>query len=92
MNPFILPDPGAGWAQPFVKRTVVNEAELAERQEVGWCLLHKTGLNGFPIGNPTIADAVLDRPVHGANRIELKGESMRKLKAAKAKLDEAANT
>ena len=43
------------------------------------------------IGNPTIADAVLDRLVHGANRIELKGESMRKLKAAKAKLDEAAN-
>ena len=26
------------------------------------------------IGNPTIADAVLDRLVHGANRIELKGE------------------
>jgi len=35
---------------------------------------------------------VLDRLVHGANRIELKGESMRKLKAARAKLDEAANT
>jgi hypothetical protein len=28
---------------------------------------------------------------HAANRIELRGESMRKLKAAKAKLDEAAN-
>src|SRR3954454_6627364 len=39
------------------------------------------------IGNPTIADAVLDRLVHGAHRIELKGESMRKLRAAKAKLD-----
>jgi DNA replication protein DnaC len=36
------------------------------------------------IGNPTIADAVLDRLVHGAHRIELKGESMRKLRAAKA--------
>jgi len=35
------------------------------------------------IGNPTIADAVLDRLVHGAHRIELKGESMRKLRAAK---------
>jgi DNA replication protein DnaC len=42
------------------------------------------------IGNPTIADAVLDRLVHGAHRLQLKGESMRKLKAAKAKLDEAA--
>lgn len=28
--------------------------------------------------NPTIADAVLDRIIHRANRIELKGESMRK--------------
>ncbi len=30
------------------------------------------------IGNPTIADAVLDRLVHNAYRIELSGESMRK--------------
>ena len=41
------------------------------------------------IGNPTIADAVLDRLVHTAHRIELKGESLRKLRALKAaKLDE----
>lgn len=33
------------------------------------------------IGNPTIADAVLDRLVHNAYRIELSGESMRKQKA-----------
>jgi DNA replication protein DnaC len=32
------------------------------------------------IGERTIADAVLDRIVHGAHRIELKGESMRKRK------------
>ncbi|MCD1636746.1 IS21-like element helper ATPase IstB [Martelella mediterranea] len=30
------------------------------------------------IGNPTIADAILDRLVHNAYRIELTGESMRK--------------
>ena len=30
------------------------------------------------IGNPTLADAILDRLVHNAHRIELKGESMRK--------------
>lgn len=30
------------------------------------------------IGNPTIADAILDRLVHNAHRIELKGESLRK--------------
>jgi hypothetical protein len=41
------------------------------------------------IGNPTIADAVLDRLVPGAHRLELKGESMRKLRAAKDRLDEA---
>jgi len=34
---------------------------------------------------------VLDRLVHGANRIELKEENMRKLRAVKAKPDEAAN-
>jgi DNA replication protein DnaC len=42
------------------------------------------------IGNPTIADAVLDRLVHSAHRIELRGESLRKLQATKnTKLDEA---
>lgn len=30
------------------------------------------------IGDPTLADAVLDRLVHSAHKIELKGESMRK--------------
>jgi DNA replication protein DnaC len=41
------------------------------------------------IGSPTIADAVLDRLIHGAHRAEWKGESMRKLRVAKAKLDDA---
>ena len=30
------------------------------------------------IGDPTLADAILDRLVHSAHKIELKGESMRK--------------
>lgn len=30
------------------------------------------------IGDPTLADAILDRLVHDAYRIELKGESMRR--------------
>src|SRR4051794_40431284 len=43
------------------------------------------------IGNPTIANAVLDRLVHRAHRIELKGESLRKLRAVKpVRLDETA--
>lgn len=32
------------------------------------------------IGDPTIADSILDRVIHNAHRIELKGESMRKKK------------
>jgi hypothetical protein len=34
------------------------------------------------IGDPTLADAILDRVIHNTHRIELKGESMRKLKVA----------
>jgi DNA replication protein DnaC len=30
------------------------------------------------VGDPTLADAILDRLVHNAHRIELKGESLRK--------------
>jgi DNA replication protein DnaC len=30
------------------------------------------------LGEPTLADAILDRLVHNAYRIKLKGESMRK--------------
>ena len=36
------------------------------------------------VGDPTVADAILDRIVHSAHTIELSGESMRKLKAKKA--------
>ena len=35
------------------------------------------------IGNPTLADAILDRLVHNAYKINLKGGSMRKKKAIK---------
>jgi DNA replication protein DnaC len=33
------------------------------------------------IGDPTLADAILDRIVHNAHRIQLRGESLRKKKA-----------
>jgi DNA replication protein DnaC len=39
------------------------------------------------IGSPTIADAILDRLVHNAHRLTLKGESMRKLAAKRTPLD-----
>jgi DNA replication protein DnaC len=44
------------------------------------------------IGDPTIADAVLDRLIHNAHRLALKGESMRKITAQRAKLDAAKKT
>ena len=42
------------------------------------------------IGDPTLADSILDRLVHNAHRIELQGESMRKKRAAKTASDEEA--
>ena len=36
------------------------------------------------VGDPTIADAILDRIIHTAHTIELYGESMRKLRAKKS--------
>ena len=40
------------------------------------------------IGDPTIADSILDRLVHTAHRLELKGDSIRKEQARGGK-DEA---
>ena len=39
------------------------------------------------IGNPTIADAILDRLVHNAHRLTLKGDGMRKIAAKRSGLD-----
>ena len=43
-------------------------------------------------GDPTIADAVLDRLVHNAHRLALKGDSMRKITAQRAILDATKKT
>jgi DNA replication protein DnaC len=37
------------------------------------------------IGDPTYADAILDRLVHNAHRIELTGESLRRTRAKQSK-------
>ena len=39
------------------------------------------------IGEKTIADAILDRIVHDAHRIDLKGESMRKPKGKQKEIE-----
>lgn len=36
------------------------------------------------LGDPTVADAILDRLVHGAHRLELRGDSRRRQEAARA--------
>jgi len=36
------------------------------------------------VGDPTVADGILDRLVHNAHRIEMKGDSMRKKRAGGA--------
>ena len=36
-----------------------------------------------PIGDPTLADAILDRIIRNAHRLQLKGDSLRKQTAAK---------
>jgi DNA replication protein DnaC len=43
-------------------------------------------------GDPTIADAVLDRLVHNAHRLALKGDSMRKITAQRTNLDATKKT
>ena len=39
------------------------------------------------LGDPTMADSILDRLVHAAHRIELQGESMRKKKNGRGSKD-----
>lgn len=41
------------------------------------------------IGDPTMADSILDRLVHNAHRIELSGESMRKRRTQNSSMPEA---
>jgi DNA replication protein DnaC len=43
------------------------------------------------IGDPTIADGILDRLVHNAHRIEMRGESMRKETESAAEREEGMN-
>ena len=56
---------GAAVAEPVAARGVDG---VERRRHAG----------GGGLGEPTIADAILDRIIHNAHRIELTGESMRK--------------
>ena len=39
-------------------------------------------MNDTATADPTVADAILDRLVHNAHKLSLKGESMRKVSSA----------
>ena len=41
------------------------------------------------IGDPTLADAILDRLVHNAHKLDLEGDSMRKIHSSLTKSDES---
>ena len=43
------------------------------------------------VGDPTLGDAILDRLVHNAHRLQLTGESMRKQNARNQTLDAVPN-
>ena len=48
-----------------------------------------TGSWHAQIGDPTIADSILDRLVHNAHRVELRGESMRKQRHRKPRKEDS---
>jgi DNA replication protein DnaC len=65
--------------------TEANRSDLLEILEDRHGIVSTLVTSQFPvaswhelIGNPTLADAILDRLVHDAYKITLKGESMRK--------------
>ncbi len=59
-----------------------NKGSVIITSQIPVKLWHET------IGNETLADAILDRLVHNAYRIELKGESMRKVRSKMEKPEE----
>ncbi|KXJ01350.1 AAA family ATPase [Serratia marcescens] len=81
----IIDDLGIGGIDPKIGPILL---EILDRQSMEGALIITSQ---YPpekwydlFGDPTIADAILDRVVHRAHQIALKGESMRKLKAKKA--------
>lgn len=79
---FILDDFGI---QPFDAQSRAALMEIIEDRHAKTSLIITSQLPVSKwhevIGEKTIADAILDRIVHDAHRIELKGESMRKKRA-----------
>jgi IstB-like ATP binding protein len=67
--------------QKFVELAHPSAIRLEDRYDAGSILLtSQVPIDRWHdiVGNPTLADAILDRVIHNAYRIELAGESMRK--------------
>jgi DNA replication protein DnaC len=82
----------------------INPMKDAERRDLFEVIEDRQGLcstivstqipikNWFEtIGDPTIADAILDRLIHNAHKINLKGESMRKIRSPLTKKNKSEN-
>lgn len=75
-----LHEPGVAFTSTRAAREwlILNMAGL-EREE--FRVLYLNNQNQLIAGDSTHADAILDRLVHGSIKIELKGESMRKIQS-----------
>ena len=83
INLLVLDDWGLD-TPPAEQRRILLEL-LDDRYDRGSTLIASqfpTNLWYDNLGDPTLADAILDRVVHNAYRLELKGESLRKTKNA----------
>lgn len=84
-NLLILDDFGIGDMTPTAAQVLLDVID--RRMRTGSLLITSQypseKWHGF-FGDPTIADAVLDRVVHQAHRIQMKGESMRKVRGRAA--------
>ena len=77
--------PETGEHQLFGFLTTEANAEVDDPHQRGSTII--TSHWHEVIADPTIAHAVLDRLVHNAHRLELRGDSMRKITAHNASLD-----
>ncbi len=81
----VIDDLGLGGIDPALGPTLL---EIVDLQANHGSLLLTSQFptdNWYPqFGDPTVADAILDRIVHRAHHIKLQGESMRKLKGKKS--------
>jgi hypothetical protein len=75
----------SGWGpEPLVAEQQRDVLEIVEDRNNAGSLIITSEVpvdRGHAIvGNPTLADAILDRFIHNSHSIELKGESLRKLR------------